>query len=155
MNATDTAKRCRNWLLPMIGVFGLVLVCVIGSAEYFAWINRTRPVAEVFYEKAVAELRPGTSIAEVKHLFGDSTLLTRDDVPGWVTSIIVDPRRAKYNPDGIEPADKFLYYRVADRNGNNEEWYLQFRNSKLVNFEPKDYPATYADSRKGLVGLSR
>jgi hypothetical protein len=154
MNDTDTEKRYRNWLLPMIVVLGLVLLCVVGSAEYFAWVNRTRPAAQVFYEKAVAELQPGASIADVKQLFGDSKLLTRDDVPGWVTSIIVDPRCSKYNPDGIESTDKFLYYPVADRNGNIDEWYLQFRNNRLVNFDPKDYPTAYAESRKGILGLS-
>jgi hypothetical protein len=151
----EPANRRREWLLPVVLVSGLLICCVLGFVQFEKWVERRRPAAEVFYEKAMAKLQRGTSIKEVAQLFGESKVLTRDDVPGWVVSLIVDPRANIYNPDGIESEDKFLHYSVTAASGNNEEWYFQFRNGKLVNHEPTLYPATYAKSQETIVGLSR
>jgi hypothetical protein len=150
-----TSAKKRYWILPVLFGLCFVLVVMSGLALMATWLRQQRPAAELFYERAVAEVRPGASMAEIKQLFGESKALARDDVPGSVTSMIVDPRWAKYNPDGIEPTDKFLCYSVADQDGNSEEWYLQFRGEKLVNFDAMDFPATYAESRQAIVGLSR
>ena len=153
---TDTfnepVSRRHSSLIPAVVVCGLAIVCFIGIGKFVAWQIQNRPAAEVFFEKVASNLDHGDPVADVQRELGESKLLTWDDVPGWVTAI---QQRKQFYPDGMETTDKFLHYSVADANGNNEEWYLQFRDGKLINFQPTDLPATYAEGRAGIAGLSQ
>jgi hypothetical protein len=135
-------------------VAGLCLSLLVGLTSLFIvkWLHLSSP-AQLFYEKVMTEIRPGDSKAVVMRLCGETKVLKRDGVPSWVSSSAAS--QAAAFPDGLEPDDEFLYFPVKDERGNQQEWYFQFRNDMLVNFNPADYPATYKQFRAQFIGLAR
>lgn len=150
MKASDTESE--SFRRQFLGKFGLRRVFVaVGCAVViligFSWLNHSNSESLSFTEIVVGELTAGSSIDDVRQLLGKSEILEIGNVPSWAKSW--DERSQDYFPAGVQSGDTFLHYFVPNEAGS-DEWYFQFRDGKLVNFDP----AWYAESRSLIAGLA-
>jgi len=78
---------------------------------------------------------PGDSIARVVRLLGTGTAISESETQRLL-GVIASFRRQTpgSTPLGVEPDDQFLGYEAAVMT-----IYLQFRNDRLINFEPRNF----------------
>ncbi len=141
-------NRQQRWLVPGLLLCAFFICCVLGVLQMWQ-----RSAAEVLYEKVVENVVPGTTLVKIQQKLGSGTILSADQVAGWVTADMAD--RPEMYPDGFETTDQFLRYYVVNPQGTNDQWYFQFRGGKLVNHNSTLYPETYAQLQSSIVGLSK
>ena len=91
---------------------------------------------KTIHEKLAAYVRLGQSVEHVQAILGKGVLLTQDDNRERLHQPIQLTRaNREHFPDGVNVEDVFLFYEIT----SNEELYLQFRDNRLINFDPSYY----------------
>lgn len=116
--------------IPLVLVIGLAIALL--AVKQWDWTPKN-----IRMWRQVCSLKPGDLVEDVQQqlrAFGSSELMMEADLPKHIRSSL--GANPKYNPDGVDPNDRYLGYRVKTAQGSYDEAYLQFRNGKLINFDP-------------------
>ena len=127
------SNRQPRQLKPVLSCAILMVVFLAGCAKT-ARAPATMGPAEI-RQTLHDEIKPGDSVAKVRALLGRGIdPLEKDRQRHLAVSRDLASRSPSF-PDGVQDDDNFVGYRC------NEEGfcYLQFRNGKLINFNPSGF----------------
>lgn len=82
------------------------------------------------------QVKPGDSLSRVQALLGDGTAATNREKFVRVMNAVTNKNPQAYS-DGIEDQDQFIGF--TGRGQPEMTVFLQFRNGRLINFQPSDF----------------
>lgn len=145
----DASQRTATtgcWRSPF-AVWTFLLTAGAAVTVFAGWLLLSMPSEDqLMYRRLFESVRTGQTTEQVQETLGGGTLLTSHAVPQYLDQQIAD----KWEGDRIRENDEFLYYAADDANGNTWDYYLQFRESLLINFDHREY-STYDEAVTSVV----
>ena len=136
INSSAALPRSHNRSAFRFGLKTLFAMVFIGAIVSVAWSLRfARTESQLMHRGLYESVRVGQSLNEVQASIGQGKSMRAEQVPDYLAQLIA----RRWPGATIEDDDEFLFYSTRHSSKIGTNYYLQFRDGKLINFDERDY----------------